>query len=119
MDNLTKLNSMSKPELINLAKKFNAEYKIVGIYKKKKKDLITELAYHADELNRVLNLLDKDLKSPVKGKRKMKKKELSDSEIDDVLLEMNKLNKLATKAKTDREKVSLLKQIEKLNKKIL
>lgn len=72
------LNNMKKPELVNLANKFNLQYKIHNIHKLKRDQLILELIGHIDEVIKIYledkpqAEIRKDLNLPAKKPRKAK-----------------------------------------------
>ena len=113
MDIITKLNTMKKPELLQIARQVNKEIKIKDVHKLKKKDLITELIVRQDIVKEIMK---GNIKVQPKGKRMKKQK--TDEEIDKVLKEIEILNKKAQKATKQGERTKIINEISKLYNKL-
>jgi hypothetical protein len=116
------LTKMKRNEVEAVAKEFNNTYKITGIGKKKKQDLILELLQNEKLLDKVFNRLYprgepiQDIVQKVKKPRK--KKIVSKEEEKDLNKQIIKLSKEAIKEKSPSGKLKILKEIRKLQRKL-
>jgi hypothetical protein len=115
------LNNMKKPELVDLANKFNLQYKINNIHKLKRQQLILELIGHIDEVIKIY-LEDKsqaeirqDLNLPAKKPRKAKDQQKLRQEQANIIEKMNEKSALALLPENLDIKKKLLNEIIKLN----
>ena len=99
MNNSKVLNSMSKPELVNLGRHFNKISYIKGLSQMKKKDIIVAMLMDEQTLNKAMRLLDK----------------VNDPKRQGVINKIAKLQKKVLKAKVE-DKADLFNQIAKLIK---
>ena len=116
------LTKMKRNEVEAVAKEFNNTYKITGIGKKKKQDLILELLQNEKLLDKVFNRLyprDEPVQDIVqKVKKPRKKKIVSKEEEKDLNKQIIKLSKEAIKEKSPSGKLKILKEIRKLQRKL-
>lgn len=117
------LDKMTKPDMVQLAKKYNNNLdKIKNIYKLKKQDLKVELLARAEKVYKILNAPDKKPEDKPEKKTEMKKQikknKMSKEDQDKLLNKSISLAEQAMEAKDPALKKKLLMEIEKIDKKI-
>lgn len=116
------LTKMKRNEVEAVAKEFNNTYKISGIGKRKKQDLILELLQNEKLLDKVFNRLYprgepvQDIVQKVKKPRK--KKQISKEEEKELTKQIKKLSKEAIQEKSPSGKLKILKEIRKIQRKL-
>ena len=114
----TTLSRMQKPELLELAKKYNRSFdKIENINKLKKSELKVELLMREKKAKKIWSG-EKKVKEEKPRKGYTKTKVLTNEEQNDLIKENMKLSKQATETKDIGEKLQLMKQIQKINNKL-
>tara|TARA_R110001592_G_scaffold82916_2_gene245523 strand:- start:704 stop:1081 length:378 start_codon:yes stop_codon:yes gene_type:complete len=114
----TTLSRMQKPELLELAKKYNRSFdKIENINKLKKSELKVELLMREKKAKKIWSG-EKKVKEAKPRKGYTKTKVLTNEEQNDLIKENMKLSKQATETKDIGEKLQLMKQIQKINNKL-
>lgn len=106
---------MSKDELVDLARQYNKSFdKIKNVQKLKKQDLKVELLSRADDVFKVWSGIKKPLE---KVKRKVPK--LKEEEVNPLIKQSVELGEKIIASKDTAERKMLMKEKEKLDKKIL
>jgi hypothetical protein len=111
------LNRMKKPELLELARKYNRSFdKIENVSKMKKQSLIIELLMREENAKKVWSG-EMNVK-PAKTRKKTIKK-LSKQDSDNLIQQSIKLNEEAMATKDIGLRSKLLQQVAQIQKKIL
>lgn len=110
------LDKMSKPEILLLARKYNQFVKIPNIYKMKKQELKIELLSNYEIVHDIwAGNKQIDIK---KSERTPKKNKMSDEDINKLIKKNIELTEQAMKTNKTSEKLALLKEADKIQKKI-
>ena len=108
------LDKMTKPEILLLARKYNQFVKIPNIHKMKKQDLKVELLSNYEI---VYNIWSGNKQIDIKKSKRTPKK-MSDEEINKLIKKNIELTEKAMKTDITSEKLALLKEADKIQKKI-
>lgn len=110
------LDKMSKPDILLLARKYNQFVKIPNIYKMKKQELKIELLSNYEIVHDIwAGNKQIDIK---KSERTPKKNKMSDEDINKLIKKNIELTEQAMKTNKTSEKLALLKEADKIQKKI-
>jgi len=126
---ISTLNKLKRPELVDLANRFNLQVKIPNVSKLKKQELIIHLLMHVDAVKKVYyddlskeKIREKQGLPPLKERKKRELKPRDKTkvfeEIKPLVMEIDKLTEEIKETKEQSKKESLFKQIRKIHTKI-